>query len=456
MDEKQLHYEFMSILSESHPGLTFEEYRDSCVFLLFYQFLCLKSADRLNKEYKSEELVKIAIRGKLQIPSFLSFMESASSFLHLYNKDIQLTDFLFYKKLKEVHSIEKQKSFARFFRKFIKKIDGWGNEELLFQMYPELFSGLIREFAGMKKDTFIPDELYEVYHMFFELSGSERDRVFLPDFQYGLLADTMTDREKVPEIYGYETEQAYIDIFTALCYMNKIPLDFLHLYLKKDWEKKQDSVRGFFDRIAIYMPDGAEAGEFVISPEQMNEQKEFLFSGAKGEFPFLLSALACLRQKGSLGIVFPGALLYREGRESQIRKFLVDDLNCLDSVMLLPDHIFHSGGQTEIFLFFRLNREDEGIMFFDCSEMERIGQEQREDIKTIWKERKTVPGFCACVSRERVKENDYNLNIPRYITKIVEEKAIDMEKSRKRIAEIDRELEEIEEKISMYRRDLGL
>ena len=47
MDEKQLQYEFLSILSESHPGLTFEEYRDSCVFLLFYQYLCLKHGDSL-------------------------------------------------------------------------------------------------------------------------------------------------------------------------------------------------------------------------------------------------------------------------------------------------------------------------------------------------------------------------------------------------------------------------
>ena len=59
MDEKQLQYEFLSILSESHPGLTFEEYRDSCVFLLFYQYLCLKHGDSLEEAYKPGELVKI-------------------------------------------------------------------------------------------------------------------------------------------------------------------------------------------------------------------------------------------------------------------------------------------------------------------------------------------------------------------------------------------------------------
>ena len=167
MDEKQLQYEFLSILSESHPGLTFEEYRDSCVFLLFYQYLCLKHGDSLEETYKPGELVKMAIRGKLQVASFLKFMESASSFLHLLNKDFQLTEFSFYKSLERVHSLEKQKSYARFFRKFLKKIDGWDCKEELLRQYPKLFVLLIAEFAKLKKDTYISEELSELYHKFF-------------------------------------------------------------------------------------------------------------------------------------------------------------------------------------------------------------------------------------------------------------------------------------------------
>ena len=120
MDEKQLQYEFLSILSESHPGLTFEEYRDSCVFLLFYQYLCLKHGDSLEEAYKPGELVKMAIRGKLQVASFLKFMESASSFLHLLNKDFQLTEFSFYKSLERVHSLEKSKTICFVDRRICK------------------------------------------------------------------------------------------------------------------------------------------------------------------------------------------------------------------------------------------------------------------------------------------------------------------------------------------------
>ena len=170
MDREQIHNEFLSILSESHPGLTFEEYRDSCVFLLFYQYLCLKHDDLLEDVYKPGELVKMAIRGKLQVASFLKFMESASSFLHMLNKEFQLTDFSFYKKLEKVHSLEKQKSYARFFRKFLKKINGWNPKEELLSQYPNLFILLVTEFARLKKDTYISEELCELYNNFFNVT----------------------------------------------------------------------------------------------------------------------------------------------------------------------------------------------------------------------------------------------------------------------------------------------
>ena len=457
MDKEQIHYQFLSVLSETHPGLTFEEYRDSCVFLLFYQYLCLKHGDLLEEAYKPGELVKMAIRGKLQVASFLKFMESASAFLHLLNKEFQLTDFSFYKSLEKVHSLEKQKSYARFFRKFLKKIDSWNPKEELLRQYPDLFILLITEFARLKKDTYISEELCELYTGFFGNNDSveeEKRKIFFPEFQYGILASSVIRRKNHVEIYGYAKEQEYIDIFTIVCYMKGIPLDSLHLFLKKDWRAGQQLKEGA-NQLFIFMPEGVEAGEYV-SPPRISVGKEQFYSGTKGEFPFLLTAISCLKKNGSLTAVFPGAMLYREGRETQIRKYLVEELNCLDTVMLLPDTIFHSTGQAEVFLFLRLNRSNEDVMFFDCSEVEEFNGEQIKNIQTLWKERKTIPGLCSCVSKSTIRENEYNLNLPRYITKIMQNTAVDMEKGKQRIQEIDKELAEIENRIQIYRRELGL
>ena len=83
--------------------------------------------------------------------------------------------------------------------------------------------------------------------------------------------------------------------------------------------------------------------------------------------------------------------------------------------MLLPDTIFHSNGQAEIFLFLQLNRSEDDVLFFDCSEVEEFNREQVKNLQTLWMERKTIPGLCSCVSKATIQENDYNLNIPRYV-----------------------------------------
>lgn len=454
MDEKQLNYEFMSILSESHPGLTFEEYRDSCIFLLFYQYLCLRFDDKLEDNYKLEAMVRLAIRGKLQMPSFLRFMEGASPFIHLASKRFQLTDLSFYHHLLGVQSLEKQKSYARFFRKFIKKIDSWDCKELLLERYPELFGRLLEEFARTKKDSYISRELIDLYCMLFAKTNPEPKKIFVPDFQYGVLYQTMAGQLEDTELYGYETHEDFIEILQMVCFMKNIPEESTHFYQKKDWNLETDCTN-FFDTIAIFMPDGVEPGN-LISTVESNVGREIVHSTAKGEFPMILSAYPLLKEKGSMAVVLPSALLYREGKEAQVRRYLVEEENCLEMIMLLPDHLFHSTGQKEVLLFFRKNRAREDVMFFDCSEMENFQEEQRKSIETAWRDHSNIPGFCSCVDRESMKKNDYNLNLPRYIKKSVKMAKSDLEARRKRIEEIDRELEEIEKRINMYKRDLEL
>ena len=177
---------------------------------------------------------------------------------------------------------------------------------------------------------------------------------------------------------------------------------------------------------------------------------------AKGEFPLILSALPLLASKGIMTVVVPSALLYREGKEALIRKYIVEEADCLEMVMLLPDNAFQSTGQNEVMLLFRKDRENEDVMFFDCSHMDNLEGERLLSIEKAWKERKSVPGFCARTDKKTIKDNDYNLNLPRYITRSVRMTEMDITKRRERIEEIDRELAEIDRKIAMYRRDMEL
>lgn len=90
-------------------------------------------------------------------------------------------------------------------------------------------------------------------------------------------------------------------------------------------------------------------------------------------------------------------MLYREGREAQIRKYLVDELNCLDTVMLLPDTIFHSNGQAEIFLFLHVNRSEDDVLFFGCSEVEEFNREQVKTYRHSGWSEKRFPVMLVCI-----------------------------------------------------------
>lgn len=455
MDEKQLHYEFMSILSESHPGLTFEEYRDTSVFLLFYQYLCLQCGEKLEEQYTLRAMVRTANRGKLQMPVFIRFIEAADPFIRMAGSRFRLTEFTFYRNICKVQSLEKQKSYARFIRKIIKKIEAWESCAQLSLLYGDLFEEMMGGFARLKKETYISEDLLHLHRMFYADRQETIRRVFLPDFQYGILLHTMVDHLAEAEVFGYEERDSLTEMLRMLCYMKQMPVDAVHLSDKAYWMESYGQ-NGAFDAVSIFLPDGVEPGNLVGSATDSPRTARLMKAVTKGEFPLILSALSLLDPKGIMTVVMPSALLYREGKEAQIRQYLVQEMNCLDVVMLLPDHTFQSTGQNEVLLFFQKNRDREDVLFFDCSEVDRFEGETLHSIETAWKERKTIPGFCSAVSQKVIEENDYNLNLPRYISRSVQVTRVDIEQRRQRIQEIDRELKEIEQKIAMYRRDLEL
>ena len=456
MDEKQRKYQFMTVLSESHPGLTFEEYRDSCIFLLFYHYLCLRFDEEMEENYKLHMMVRMAVRGKLQMDSFLRFIENASAYLYALCPEFNLTDFSFYKSLLEVETQEKQKSYARFIRKLIKKMDSWGVEEDLLQLYPACFEALMIEFSNMKKETGIPENILALYDMFCEKDHAEKSRkVFQPEFRYGSLLRRLLSDCQDPFYCGYEISEDYIELMRILCYLHGISPDNYYFSNPKEWIR-QKRFLGQMDTVCVYKPEGVEAGSFLSAGEENASIKSLLQTKTKGELPFLLSAFPLLREDGDVIAIMPSSLLYREGRENQIRRYLVDDLNCLDTVLLLPDSIFPSIGQQEVFLYLKKNRDHEEVMFFDCSSLESFDENTLKEIRKSWKGRKSVSGFCRCADREEISKNDYNLNLPRYIKKPMGIEIIDIDTKRKRIEEIGRELKEINERIEMYRRDLEL
>lgn len=141
----------------------------------------------------------------------------------------------------------------------------------------------------------------------------------------------------------------------------------------------------------------------------------------KADFAFLLHELYHLEDDGIMTIVLPHGVLFRGNEEYTIRKNLVEKNN-IDAIIGLPANIFFGTPIQTLVMVLRRKRKDTDILIIDASKgFEKVGKSNQlrsSDIKRIVDcicDRAVIPGFSERVSKETVRENDYNLNIPRYV-----------------------------------------
>ena len=146
---------------------------------------------------------------------------------------------------------------------------------------------------------------------------------------------------------------------------------------------------------------------------------------SKADYAFLLHELHHLKPDGVMTIVLPHGVLFRgapdDGAEGQIRKRLIEK-NQIDAIIGLPANIFFGTGIPTLVMVLKQHRQNDDILIIDASKgFVKDGKQNKlraSDIKRIadtWRDRADVPGFSRKVSREEVRANNYNLNIPRYV-----------------------------------------
>lgn len=142
---------------------------------------------------------------------------------------------------------------------------------------------------------------------------------------------------------------------------------------------------------------------------------------SKADYAFLLHELHHLQADGILTIVLPHGVLFRGGEEEQIRTKLIEKNN-IDAIIGLPANIFFGTGIPTLIMVLKQHRDNDDVLIIDASKgFVKEGKNNKLracDIKRIAdavRDRKTIPGFCCAVSRDVVRKNNYNLNIPRYV-----------------------------------------
>lgn len=199
--------------------------------------------------------------------------------------------------------------------------------------------------------------------------------------------------------------------------------------LSNDWpedpEQPNEGVQ--FDAVVMNPPYSASnwnKAELKVSDPRF-EVAGALPPDSKGDFAFLLHGLYHLGTNGTMAIVLPHGVLFRGSSEGEIRKRLLDK-NYIDTIIGLPSNLFTNTGIPVVIIILKKNRKiDAPVLIIDASNsFIKVGKQnvlQEKDIAKIvdvYMEKKEIPGYSHLATREEIKENDYNMNIPRYVEAI--------------------------------------
>ena len=182
----------------------------------------------------------------------------------------------------------------------------------------------------------------------------------------------------------------------------------------------------------------------------------------KGDYAFISHMIETLKpETGRMGVVVPHGVLFRGSSEGKIRQQLIEE-NLLESVIGLPEKLFFGTGIPAAILIFKKKKQDNKVLFIDASREFKSGKNQNilaaENIQQVidaYKARETIDKYAYLATFEEIKENDFNLNIPRYVDTFEEEEELDLMAIRTERLGLQKQLSELEMEMEGYLKELG-
>lgn len=196
--------------------------------------------------------------------------------------------------------------------------------------------------------------------------------------------------------------------------------------LEEDWPYFDESdPEGTYDPLyvdaVVSNPPYSQAWDPKDKESDPRYSRYGLAPKGKADYAFLLHDLYHVKPDGIMTIVLPHGVLFRGGEEEKIRRNLVENDN-IDTIIGLPSNIFFGTGIATIIIVLKQKRENSDVLIIDASKgFEKEGKNNKlraSDIKKIVDtivDRRTTDKFSRVVSKEEIRENGYNLNIPRYV-----------------------------------------
>lgn len=221
--------------------------------------------------------------------------------------------------------------------------------------------------------------------------------------------------------------------------------------LNRDWPTDEPYT---FDSVVMNPPYSAKwsADASFLDDSRFNRYGK-LAPKSKADFAFLLHGYYHLKETGTMAIVLPHGVLFRGAAEGTIRQKLLED-GSIYAVIGMPANLFFGTSIPTTVIILKKNRTTRDVLFIDASNdfikgknQNKLSKENIEKIVSAYVERKEIDKFAYLASFEKIKENDYNLNIPRYVDTFEEEDPIDMANVGKEIKQIREEKQALEKSL---------
>lgn len=341
-------------------------------------------------------------------------------------------------------------------------------EDSQIDILGDAYEYLIGQFAanaGKKAGEFYtPQQVSKILAKIVTLGKKNLKNVYDPTCGSGSLLLRVSKEAHVRMFYGQEKVSTTYNLARMNMLLHGISYERFDIKNDDTLENPQHMNMNF-EAIVANPPYSAN---WSAKNEFLDDQRFSIYGKlapkSKADFAFIQHMVYQLDNNGTMAVVLPHGVLFRGAGEGKIREHLIKEQNILDAVIGLPPNIFFGTSIPTVILVFKKNRKDtENILFIDASNEYEKGKNQNllrdEDVTKIIntiEKRENIEKYSHLATLSEIEENEFNLNIPRYVDTFEEEEEIDINLVREEIKNIDKELEELNAKLESDLRELGL
>jgi type I restriction enzyme M protein len=270
--------------------------------------------------------------------------------------------------------------------------------------------------------------------------------------------------DEVGHFYGQEMNNTTYNLARMNMILHDVSYDRFDIEQEDTLEHPQH-LEERFEAIVANPPFSAQwsADPIHMSDDRFSQYGK-LAPSSKADYAFIQHMVYQLDENGTMAVVMPHGVLFRGGAEGHIREYLIREKNYLDAVIGLPANLFFGTSiPASILVFKKCRKNPDNILFIDASQyfeksknQNRLRASDIDKIISTYSERKMEDRYCYIAPLSEVQENDYNLNIPRYVDTFEDEEPIDLAEVSAEIKKINANMVETDKQISSFTKELGI